>query len=208
MPIAPRPRMRGFTLVEIVIALALTSVLLLAAIVSLRGFGQAGTRLDALSTAGDDMRLISGFVHATIEQASPREYRVADVAHTWLRGGSDGLSWLGVLPARNGVGGLSHLRIEVDSRHDESVLLLRIAPFVDDALAPDWSHFEPRILLAGVERTVFSYRGVDDDRWSSQWAGDGPLPHHVRIDLAVAERQWPPLFVTLAHAEPRLEFMR
>lgn len=198
MHTAPRPH--GFTLVEVVIALALTSLLLTGALAALRGFGQTGSRLDALSRSTDDMRLVAGFLHHALENASAREPEAHDARQSWFQGDSEDLAWLGLLPPRHGVGGLTHLRLEHGLHGSRQALMLHMAPFRDDTPEPHWEAFEPRVVLDDVDRVVFSYRAPGAAVWRPNWSGAEGLPGELRIELMVSGQHWPPLFVSPVNA--------
>lgn len=201
MPSRAFPRRRrhgGFTLVEVVVALTLLSLLLLGLISAMRSFGQTSTRLEAQTLANDDLRLVSSLLQRTVGRSSSRvRMDAADLVNqAWFQGASDRLEWLGQMPARNGAGGLTHLRLELA----DGALMLHMAPFDGDERSPDWDRIEPRILLDQVDSLSIRYRGVDEtgaEVWFDDWREVEGLPVLVQIWLSVRGRPWPPLVLAL-----------
>ena len=106
-------RARGFTLVEVVVALALLAVILTGLISALVTFARTSDRVDQRTQAGDDVRLVYAFLSQSLGPADPRMRTRPDDAVTlsWMQGTATELVWLGLMPARHGVGGLFHLRL-------------------------------------------------------------------------------------------------
>lgn len=199
----PRHRARGFTLVEVVVALTLLSLLLLGLVSALRSFGQTGTRLEMQTLANDDLRLVSALMQRTIARSSPRlRADTADEAtHLWFQGGADQLEWLGQMPARNGAGGLTHLRLELAA---DGGLMLHMAPFDGDERSPDWSLIEARMLLDHVDALSLQYQGIDEsgaEVWFDDWLEQEGLPVLVQLAITVRGRPWPPLVVRMESGE-------
>src|SRR5690606_12773843 len=100
-------RDNGFTLIEVVVALVLLAVILTGLVSALVTFARTGERVDQRTLAGDDVRLVYAFLKQSLEPASPRvRTRPRDsAAVSWLQGTDSELEWLGLMPARHGVGG-------------------------------------------------------------------------------------------------------
>ena len=81
-------RPRGFTLIEVVVALALLAVILAGLVSALVTFAKSAERADARILAGDDVRLVYAFLQQSLAEASPRLHqRPGDlVTQSWLQG--------------------------------------------------------------------------------------------------------------------------
>ena len=198
----------GFTLVEVVVALTLLSLIVLGLLGALRSIGQTGERLEAQALVNDDLRLVSALLQSSLASASSSQ-RVALDAESqtvWLQGGPQSIEWLGVLPARHGVGGVMHLRLQLEATGvDHHRLVLYMAAYRGPEKVPDWEAFEPRVLLDGVTSMRVHYLGVREAQWTQEWQNETVLPEVLHLALSLRGRTWPPLVVRLLNStdQPR-----
>ena len=201
----------GFTLIEVVVALVLLAVILTGLVSALVTFARTGERVDERTLAGDDVRLVYAFLKQSLEPASPRvRVRPEDaVAVSWLQGTESGLEWLGLMPARHGVGGLYHLRLGVEKAPEGGRrLMLYYLPYAGDDQQPDWSLAGSHLLLEAVTGLEISYRALDETEWRTEWLEAQVLPARVRISLAQGGSAWPALVVPVLGAQPRADVNR
>lgn len=198
-------RRAGFTLIEVVIALALVAVILAGLVSALVSFGKTSARIEERTLVSDDVRLVYAFLEQSLSPATPRvRVRPSDMAPvSWFQGGDSELEWLGLMPARHGVGGLYHLRLGIErGARGAGRLMLSYLPYVGDDPPPDWSQAESHLLLDGVTGFALAYRALDEDEWRSAWRDVQVLPARVRMDLAVRGQSWPSLVVPVLEAQP------
>lgn len=198
---------RGFTLIEVVIALTLVAVILTGLVSALVSFGKTSTRIEERSLASDDVRLVYAFLEQSLGAAAPRvRVRPEDsVPVGWFEGSGTELEWLGLMPARHGVGGLYHLRLGVEGGRR---LVLHYLPYAGDDPPPDWGAAESHLLLAGVTAFDLAYRALDEDEWRAEWSATEVLPARVKVGLAVRGQAWPELIVPVLEAQPRPDLNR
>lgn len=197
---------RGFTLVEVVIALTLVAVILAGLVSALVSFGKTSTRLEERTLVSDDVRLVYAFLEQSLGAAAPRIRVRPDDAMpvTWFQGAATELEWLGLMPARHGVGGLYHLRLGVErGAGDRRRLMLHYLPYAGDDPPPDWSAAESHLLLDGVTGFDLAYRGLDEDEWRAEWRDTEVLPARVKMGLAVRGQSWPEWIVPVWEAQLR-----
>lgn len=202
---------RGFTLIEVVIALTLVAVILAGLVSALVSFGKTSARLEERTLVSDDVRLVHAFLEQSLGAAAPRiRVRPEDAAPvSWFQGTATELEWLGLMPARHGVGGLYHLRLGMErGAGDGRRLMLHYLPFAGDDPPPDWSAAQAHLLLDGVTGFDLAYRALDDDEWRAEWRDTQVLPARVKMGLAVRGQSWPELIVPVLEAQPRLDVNR
>jgi len=192
----------GFTLVELLVALALFSLLTLVLFGSIR-FGTTAwmhgtTRADQV----DQNLHVQNLLRQLIEAAYP--LFVADRAtggHIDFDGTDHSLSFLAPTPIALGTGGRSRLRLTVERRGEHADILLTSKP---ELAWPEIASLQvTKALLAGAESARFSYFGVARvDRaagWHDTWSGQLAPPQLVRIQVRFAAddpRTWPDLLIS------------
>ena len=185
-------RQGGFTLVEVIISLILVSLLLLALVSSLRSFGDASVRVDQRALTLDELRIAPGFLERVIGSSTSRA-RTDPTAGgvTWFQGTQTELEWLGIMPARHGVGGMSHFRLSQQDWYGRPSLVLQIAPFISDDVAPDWTQFEPEAVAENVVELSFSYLPATGGEWVSEWPAQQYQPGWVGLEVVTTAGAWP-----------------
>lgn len=176
---------QGFTLIEIILSLALTAMLL-----SLLSTGMYGVMNDwEKNTSALDERLDETIAILQLERALqgafPHSYRNDETLGTFVyfQGADDRLSWVStVSPQRSG--GLTAWQL--DSVNNEGVYLT-LAPAMSDNPSARLEAAEPRLLLPNyTARFSFLYEELDfSKRWRDDWPGEEllalPLAVHIRL---------------------------
>tara|TARA_R110001592_G_scaffold121941_1_gene328235 strand:+ start:2420 stop:3130 length:711 start_codon:yes stop_codon:yes gene_type:complete len=176
---------KGFTLIEIILSLALTAMLL-----SLLSTGMYGVMNDwEDDTSALDERLDETIAILQLERALqgafPHSYRNTDTLgrYVYFQGEDDNLSWVStVSPQRSG--GLTAWQLE--SVNNEGVYL-KLAPAMSDNPSARLEDAELRLLLPNYT-AQFSYLYEELDfskRWRDDWPGHElsvlPLAVHIRL---------------------------
>jgi general secretion pathway protein J len=171
----------GFTLIEVVLSLALTAMLL-----SLLSTGMYAVMNDwENDTAVLDEQLDETVAILQLERALqgafPHSYRDESTLGrlVYFEGEDESLSWVStVSPQRSG--GMTAWRLE--SRNDEGVTL-RLAPAKSDDPTARLDAAEPVALLPGyTARMRYLYEELD---FSKQWRNDWPGAQRFALPLAV-----------------------
>ncbi len=198
---------RGFTLIEVLVALTLLGALVAVLAGALR-LGLLGREtVDARAEWLDEVRLTQTFVRQYIEAARPfsrvRGRRTEVVFH----GEREAVSFVAAMPGWKNPGGLYLVRIAREG--DRLMLTRRITSGETDGF--DFSADAERTILAtGIARLEFSYFGgippLDETpRWHDQWRGQAATPRLVRLDLTNRHgERWPVLVAaTMIGPQPR-----
>ena len=195
---------RGFTLVEVLIALALLSLILLGLTGALRTFADSAARIETRAWRSDDVRLVSALLREALGNAAainillPGNQAVVKA----FSGGEDQIEWVGVLPARHGLGGLHHLRLQIGQ--DRS-LQLTMAPLMGENRPADWQLGRSRALVYELDQFSLRYQGAGQQVWLPAWTDTTVLPARVSVQIAASGEIWPPLIVSLLAAERSLD---
>ncbi|MCL4757091.1 MAG: prepilin-type N-terminal cleavage/methylation domain-containing protein [Rhodocyclaceae bacterium] len=191
---------QGFTLVEIVVALSLVTLIMLGLLGALRTLGNTSTAVSAVSDRSSDMLLINGFLRRALSGARNLPYRQEgqdDLQVFHFQGDAQRLRWVGNFPARHGLPGMHFFELQVEGREPEGTLVLRYLPYTGAAQTPDWTAAKTHTLLKGVAGLELAYQANDSPGvWRSRWPIDETsvaLPARVRIHLTAGGRYWPEL---------------
>lgn len=202
-PASPRAP-HGFTLVEVVIALSLVSLIMLGLVSALGGFGATASRLDERAGRAGDAWLVGGLLRTALsagvrqlKQTLPDGSKV-----NFFRGDAAELSWLGTIPARYGSGGLHRFRLATAGSPPR--LLLQYLPYAPDAgvSPPVDETASVHVLVDALDGLRIAYQSrpmtpAEEALWSDSWTDPERLPERVRLDIAAAGEVWPPLFITI-----------
>ncbi len=103
---------RGFTLVELLVTMALLSLLMLGMASALRTMAQTEERVDARLARADEFRIATGFLRSIVGRISARKNpapMTQGASPYMFAGAPTTLSWVGIMPARYGAGGAQFL---------------------------------------------------------------------------------------------------
>jgi general secretion pathway protein J len=190
-------RARGFTLMEILAALVLLSLLMLAVFSGIRiamhsvRFGQQFTaRTDAVRAAQDFMR-------RELAQAIRQPWAVDDEHRAIVfTGGPEQLQYVAPLPGYLGRLGPQLQTLKLVPGNDDGEYRLEVSFAL---LPPDGSKprpfGKPQVLLTGIRSGQFSYRGRDRKQrptaWMDRWTSSDRTPVLVRLELKLRHGDWP-----------------
>lgn len=200
----PLSRSAGFTLVEMVIALALFSMILLGLVGALKTFGDTLTRADGKTRETESVRLVSAFLRETIRTAAPLLDGASSGrkdAALLFEGHAEGMSWVGAMPARHGAGGLHRFRLVLDERADgRRDLVIEFAPYEGYAGVGRISEFARRGLAQDVLGLRLRFQADDDEAWIDEWSDVEQLPARVSLKIETSHALWPEIVIALHSA--------
>lgn len=197
-----RSRVDGFTLLELLVVMALLSVVMLAMGAALRTIAQSEDRIDRRLTRTDEFRVASAFIRTTLERISARKVVVSPepgASPLLFAAGPSVVAWVGVMPARYGAGGRHFFRLGIEPVDGEAALVLRFLPWTGVSAFPDWSTAEARVLVASATSLSIRYEDTREvpSVWASEWAEKDRLPQRLELTLQTPTGFWPSLVVPL-----------
>ncbi len=136
-------RPRGFTLLEVMIALTLLSMIMVATITAMRTLGNTKSTMEQVTNRVDEIRVVSEFLRNTIGAAmpvlrvgsSPEAFSDAGNYGTYFSGDATHLMWVSPLVAGADMGGAFVMQLALV----EDRLELKWHPYQSDVMAVNWN---------------------------------------------------------------------
>jgi len=194
----------GFTLLEVLVATALLSLVMLGLLTAMRSFAHMEARIDDRIRVDDDLRVSERFLRGVVAAISPRMRSTEAGAPRQVdfAGGQDSMRWIGVMPARHGAGGLYrfHLYVRAANAEEPAALMLEFVPYVpgfETALDP--GAVQSRPMAVGIGEIRFRYQGgpTEDEQWVAEWPHTDRIPRRIGLSILGAAQPWPELVVAV-----------
>lgn len=200
------PSMRGFTMIELMIALVLLALMSAVLFGSLNLAGRSSDAGNAKAEASSGMRLAGDYLRTQLTAQHPQRMRKLQDFPLLFGGESDQLRYAAPMPGRVGLGGVWFYRLKLDTvpgRAKPSLVLERMIPDVNALDRPEFGGAEHSVLADDITQLKFGYFGVNTGAsldeaptWRDQWDDPQLLPQLIRVDVTpVQGPPWPTLVI-------------
>lgn len=201
-------RSSGFTLVEILLAVALMGMLLALAYGGLRASTRAAEKGQAVLEDASRVRMAQQFVRTRFNQLMPLAFAENDKAErTVFEGEAHRVRYVAPMPGYLGFGGpqVQELSLEPGPEGLELVLRHALLQGFEEGFLYER---EPIFLVGNIRSASFMFLGRDPNGnlrdWSSAWETPAELPESVALDIEFNESvyiHWPELIAS-ARTDP------
>lgn len=194
----------GFTLLELLVALALLGLVATMALGGVRLGARTWETVGARAEAMGRTQMVRAFLARELSQAMPVLIPSSDGSERLAyEGDRQTLTFVAPLASHFGLGGAQRLRLSIVDSEDrgeagkELVLVRRTFDPDEEFAAELETRDEMHVLLDGIAEAAFSYRAGDEGSgWSDVWLNESALPGLVRLDVTFDDNavgDWPSL---------------
>lgn len=196
----------GFTLLEVMLAVALLAAALALAFGILRAAGATVERGETIAARNERIRAVSGFLRARIAGSEGMVFGLDPGSGRSLRfeGEENSLRFVADLPDYLGRGGPYLHEFKLGQDAGKRALLVDFRMIQGDEILPSARPPEP--LARDVATVEFAYRAVDVTGnlgpWLPRWTAVDALPQQVRVRIRDGNGAWPELVVAMKLSTP------
>jgi general secretion pathway protein J len=180
-------RARGFTLLEILLALTLLAFVMLGVWGALRGASRLTHSANAVMAQSEAVRTVQQFLRRYVGAAMPQPYAPTDGSTARMFHGTDtSMEFVGPLPMQSGHAGLYIQTVSLRRDGQDMALELDYRPYPSNPEDHPINH----VLLKNLAGGSFQYLGTATygavPAWRDDWQAAQGLPLAVRIRLEPA----------------------
>jgi general secretion pathway protein J len=215
-----RLRSRGFTLIEVLIAMTLLSIMVVLLFSSLRICAQSWEQGENKIAEVNEVALVYNFFQRHLSSATPlwndfiaegdgdtasqpeagAETEIKEKTFSF-QGKKNALQFVSSFPASVGRAGMQLFSIEQQQEDKEQVIKVTLTPFFPVAEGEEWDQ-EEEILLRHVSDFELSYFGAVDNtdkyEWQDEWLEKDVQPQLVKISINTTDGVfWPEMIIEL-----------
>jgi len=188
----------GFTLVEVIVSLAVLSLILLATVTALRTFANTQQTMTRTISQIDEMRTVSSFLRDQLESSvlgsgsDGLSLGGATEVIPYFRGEAQAIEWKATVKFGESYGGKYLLRVAL--RGNELVLQWQDVP--DRLIDVNWDRAQSRRLIDNLDSFKLAYRTGYGEPWQQDIEQDA-IPTAVRMSIQARGRNWPDLVMVV-----------
>jgi general secretion pathway protein J len=193
---------KGFTLVEVLVALTVMAILMTGLFGVLR-FGARSWETGSLrAEQAEDLQILHGFLRRRLgAMIVPSQW--AEDGAPLVSGRADSLRFVSTLPAEIGMGGLYLFDLHLSDERPGELILNWYVYRPEGVYPPNDPSEQGRLLVGGLKTLTFQYLVTDQETdalvWMPEWRAEFGPPRAIRLDIdfpATDARHWPGLIVT------------
>jgi general secretion pathway protein J len=192
-------RALGFTLVELLLAMTLMSMLMALAYGGLRASTRATDRGQVILEESSRIRMAHQFVRKQLNQMMPLVFEESEdqLERTIFAGSSDRIRFVAPMPGYLGFGGPQVQELTFARSEDGFALVISHA-LLQGFEEEKMYERAPIVLLDRIDQAEFQFLALDEEgeifTWSNEWEDPAKLPLAVSLDIEFNEEvfvRWP-----------------
>jgi general secretion pathway protein J len=200
------PRLRsamGFTLIEVLIAMTLLSIMVVLLFSSLRICAQSWEQGENKITEVNEVAVVYNFFQRHLSSAIPlwNDFTKKQDKTFSFQGKKQSLQFVSVFPASVGRSGQQLFSITQQEEDNEQVIKVTLTPFFPVTEGEEWNR-EEVVLLRHVSDFALAYFGPTDagseNSWQDEWLEKDVQPSLIKISINTANGIfWPDMIIAL-----------
>ena len=182
-----RPKAQGFTLIEVLIAMTLLSMMVVLLFGSLKICADSWEKGENKISDVNEVAVVYNFFHRHLSPAKPLWDDFSTEEKTFsFQGKAHAVQFVSALPASAGRSGLQLFTLALQSEDKNQFIKVTLTPFFPLADGEAW-HKEEESLVRHVSDFTLAYFGSDDgvsaESWRDEWLAKDALPRLVKINI-------------------------
>lgn len=204
-------RMQGFTLIELLVVMTMLSMIMVGLSQAFHSMGQTELRIDARLQRNDQIRVVNHFLQSALGRIDATTTVNPDTKENrgiLFLAQPQSVSWVGVMPARPGAGGLHFFRLAIeDLQGGGKGLVMRYKAKTAQNTFPEWDQAESQVLAKQVNELQVMAQGLPrklsdakadwPQGWQAGWPVAKELPQRLNLRLQDSQGPWPPITINL-----------
>ena len=197
-----RRKAKGFTLIEVLIAMTLLSMMVVLLFGSLKICADSWEKGETKMTDVNEVAVVYNFFHQHLSLAKSLWNDFSNEERTFsFQGKAHSLQFVSAFPASADRSGLQLFSVALLSEHNEQLIKVTLTPFFPAADGQAWDK-EEESLVRHVRDFTLAYFGSDDGvntgSWRDEWLAKDVLPRLVKINIKLEnEIYWPEMIIEL-----------
>lgn len=197
-----RKTLQGFTLIEVLIAMTLLSIMVVLLFTSLKICADSWEKGENKITEVNEVAVVYNFFQRHLTTAKPllSDFTTEGEAFSF-QGKTRSLQFVSAFPASAGRSGLQMFSVELREEDKDQVIKVAVTPYFPKAEGEKWPK-EEVVLIRHVSNFELAYFGADDDysesHWQDEWLEKNTQPRLIKIRIKLEnEIFWPEMIIEL-----------
>ena len=194
--------LRGFTLIEVLIAMTLLSIMVVLLFSSLKICADSWEKGENKITDVNEIAVVYNFFQRHLSVALPLWNNFSEEKKTFsFQGNAHSLKFISAFPASADRSGLQLFSLDLQEEDNDQIIKVTLTPFFPAAEGEEW-HNEEVTLIKHVNGFTMAYFGSDDGvsegSWQEEWLDKEVLPRLVKINIELENGIfWPEMVIDL-----------
>lgn len=200
--LTPKIQYKGFTLIEVLIAMTLLGIMIVLLFTSLKICADSWEKGESKITDVNEVAVVYNFFQRHLSAATPlwNDFSGEDKTFSF-QGKVRSLQFLSAFPASAGRSGLQLFSLQLQEEDNEQLVIVTITPFFPVTEGKEW-HKEEVSLIKHVSDFKLAYFGSDDNGnegvWLNEWLSRDVQPRLVKINIELENKIfWPEMIIEL-----------
>ncbi len=202
---------KGFTLIEVLIAMTLLSIMMVLLFTSLKICANSWEKGESKITDVNEIAVVYNFFQRDLSGAKPLWNDFSAEEKTFsFQGSVQSLQFVSAFPASSGRSGLQLFSLYLLEEDNDQVIKVTLTPFTPVAEGAEWRKEEVTLIKHVSDFTLAyfgsdggmgesgSNDGVSESSWKEEWLNKDALPRLVKVNIKLDNGgYWPEMIIDL-----------